>query len=69
MNLEPELAVVTLDEDGKPEDRVSLALKCLPQYDPSNCWNGDTNQPFRYWKIRDYAHAYRSRIATPSIVS
>ncbi|PON93727.1 Amidase [Trema orientale] len=65
---EPEPAVVTLDEDGKPEDRVSLALECLPHYNPANCWSGDTNHPFRYWKIRDYAHAYRSGIATPSVV-
>ena len=52
MNLESEPAVVTLDEDGKSEDKVSLALECLLQYDPSNCWNGDTNQTFHYWKIR-----------------
>lgn len=66
---EPEPAVVILDEDGKPEDRVSLALECLPQYDPASCFNGDSNLSFRYWKIRDYAHAYRSGIATPSMVA
>ncbi|XP_024018843.1 fatty acid amide hydrolase [Morus notabilis] len=65
--LEP--AVVILDEDGKPEDRVSLALKCLPQYDPASCCNGHSNLSFCYWKIRDYAHAYRSGIATPSTVA
>ncbi|GFS34509.1 fatty acid amide hydrolase [Actinidia rufa] len=31
--LEPEPGVVGLEEDGKPEDRVELALKCLPHYD------------------------------------
>lgn len=57
-----------LDEDGKPEDRVELALKCLPDYDPDNSWNGDLSQ-FCYWKIRDYAYAYRSKLVTPSMVS
>ncbi|KAF4355811.1 hypothetical protein G4B88_024981 [Cannabis sativa] len=66
---ESEPAIVIFDEDGKPEERVSLTLECLPQYDPAKCWNGDTNQTFRYWKIRDYAHAYRSRITTPSTVA
>ena len=68
MNSEPEPAIVILGEDGKAEERVSLASKCLPEYDPAACWNGDSS-PFRYWKIRDYAHAYRSGITTPSIVS
>ena len=68
MNLEPEPCVVILEEEGKPEDRVELALNCLPQYDPS-CWNGDSTPSFRYWKIRDYAYAYRSKRATPSMVS
>ncbi|BFG41324.1 hypothetical protein CerSpe_275990 [Prunus speciosa] len=66
---EPEPGVVALDEDGKPEDRVEVALKCLPQYDPASCWNGDSTPSFRYWKIRDYAYAYRSKIATPSVVA
>lgn len=68
MNLEPEPGVVILDEGGKPEDRVELALNCLPQYDPASCWNGDSTPSFRYWKIRDYAYAYRSKRATPSMV-
>ncbi|KAM6548788.1 hypothetical protein CsatB_020464 [Cannabis sativa] len=69
MTLESEPGVVIFYEDGKPEERVSLTLECLPQYGPAKYWNGDTNQTFRYWKIRDYAHAYRSRIRTPSTVS
>ncbi|GFY90105.1 mitochondrial HSO70 2 [Actinidia rufa] len=56
-------------EDGKPEDQVELALKCLPHYDAATCWTGDPTSTFRYWKIRDYAYAYRSRLATPSMVA
>ncbi|KAL0422464.1 UNVERIFIED_CONTAM: Fatty acid amide hydrolase [Sesamum latifolium] len=63
---EPEPEVVLLDEDGKPEERVELALKTLPQYDPANSWIPDSSSPFRYWKIRDYAYAYRSKLTTPS---
>ncbi|XP_057976848.1 fatty acid amide hydrolase [Malania oleifera] len=66
---EPEAGVVLLQEDGKPEDRVQTALNCLPHYDPASCWTGDMNISFRYWKIRDYAYAYRSRISTPSMVA
>ncbi|OIT26725.1 PREDICTED: fatty acid amide hydrolase-like [Nicotiana attenuata] len=66
---EPELEVVDLEEDGKPEERVELALKCLPEYDPSSNWSGDSTASFRYWKIRDYAYAYRSKFTTPSMVA
>ncbi|KAL2454948.1 Fatty acid amide hydrolase [Abeliophyllum distichum] len=66
---ESETGVVPLDEDGKPEERVALALKCLPDYDPSTNWSADSSASFRYWKIRDYAHAYRSKLTTPSIVA
>lgn len=66
---EREPGVVVVDEDGKPEDRVESALKCLPCYDPASCWNGDSAPSFRYWKIRDYAHAYRSKLVTPSMVA
>ena len=69
MILEPEPGVVGLEEDGKPEDRVELALKCLPHYDAAACWTGDSAPFFRYWKIRDYAYAYRSGLANPSMVS
>ncbi|KAF5731892.1 Amidase [Tripterygium wilfordii] len=65
---EPEHGVIAVDEDGKPEDRVESALKCLPHYDPASCLEGDLASTFKYWKIRDYAYAYRSRIVTPSAV-
>nr|GMC89629.1 fatty acid amide hydrolase-like [Ipomoea batatas] len=66
---EPELGVVCLDEDGKPEDRVQLALKYFPHYIPDSTWIPDLTASFRYWKIRDYAYAYRSKITTPSMVA
>lgn len=66
---EPEPGVVVVDEDGKPEDRVEVAMNCLPPYNSASCWNEDLAPPFRYWKIRDYAHAYRSHFVTPSMVS
>jgi Asp-tRNA(Asn)/Glu-tRNA(Gln) amidotransferase A subunit family amidase len=65
---EMEPGVVVVDEHGKPEHRVETTLKCLPHYDPSSAFNGDAS-PFRYWKIRDYAHAYRTKLTTPSIVA
>lgn len=65
---EREHGVIAIEEDGKPEDRVEAAFKCLPHYDPASCWQGDSS-PFRYWKIRDYAYAYRSKITTPSAVA
>ncbi|CAK7330349.1 unnamed protein product [Dovyalis caffra] len=66
---EPEPGVVVVDEDGKPEDRVESALNCLPPYNAASCWNEDLASSFRYWKIRDYAHAYRSNIITPAMVA
>ncbi|CAN4112015.1 unnamed protein product [Withania somnifera] len=48
-----------LEEDGKLEDRVELALQCLPDYNPGCIWITDPSLPFRYWKIHDYAYAYR----------
>ncbi|XP_054801712.1 fatty acid amide hydrolase isoform X2 [Prosopis cineraria] len=65
---EKEPGVVILDEDGRPDDRVEAALNCLPHYDPAACW-GNSSLPFRYWKIRDYAYAYRSGKVTPSMVA
>ncbi|GLU08967.1 hypothetical protein SLE2022_258480 [Rubroshorea leprosula] len=65
---EAEQGVIVVDEDDKPEDRVEAAFKCLPHYDPARCWSGDSS-PFRYWKIRDYAYAYRSKLTTPSVVA
>ncbi|XVE93568.1 hypothetical protein REPUB_Repub01dG0206000 [Reevesia pubescens] len=66
---EAEPSVVIVDEEGQPEDRVESALKCLPHYDPASCWSGDSLPSFRYWKIRDYAYAYRSKLVTPSMVA
>ncbi|CAN4107847.1 unnamed protein product [Withania somnifera] len=66
---EPESGVVFLEEDGKPEERVELALRCLPDYNPGSIWITDPSTPFRYWKIRDYAYAYRSKLTTPSQVA
>ncbi|XP_031744291.1 fatty acid amide hydrolase isoform X2 [Cucumis sativus] len=66
---EEEPVVSALEEDGKPEDRVDIALKCLPHYDPIAHVEAGPSSPFRYWKIRDYAHAYRSRRVTPSMVA
>ncbi|GMI78719.1 fatty acid amide hydrolase [Hibiscus trionum] len=66
---EAEPSVVIVDEEGKPTDRVKSALKCLPHYDPASCWSGDSLPSFRYWKIRDYAYAYGSKLVTPSMVA
>ncbi|KAI4299199.1 hypothetical protein L6164_032680 [Bauhinia variegata] len=63
-----EPGVVIIDEDERPEDRVESALTCLPHYDPAASL-GNSSTPFRYWKIRDYAYAYRSRNVTPSMVA
>ncbi|KAJ4887658.1 Fatty acid amide hydrolase [Raphanus sativus] len=65
----PELDVVLVGEDESPVDRLETALKCLPQYDPSLSFNADSSSSFRYWKIRDYAYAYRSKLTTPSVVA
>lgn len=67
LNLEQEVGVVNLEEDGKPEDRVESASRCLPHHDPASSWNSESTT-FRYWKIRDYAYAYRSGLTTPSMV-
>ncbi|XP_066346397.1 fatty acid amide hydrolase [Miscanthus floridulus] len=66
---DPEPEVVLVDEDRDPVERVHEALQCLPQYDPSIRWTIEENPPFLYWKIRDFAHAYRSGITTPSAVA
>ncbi|KAJ0640139.1 putative fatty acid amide hydrolase [Helianthus annuus] len=62
---EQEAGVVHLEEDGKPQDRVEAASRCLPHHHPATTWNSE----FRYWKIRDYAYAYRSDLTTPSMVA
>lgn len=67
---EPEQGVVTLEEDRDPVERVEEALQCLAPYDPSGRFTSpDEKNPFLYWKIRDFAYAYRSGITTPSAVA
>ncbi|CAN6821657.1 unnamed protein product, partial [Brassica oleracea] len=61
--------VVIVGEDESPVDRLEIALKCLPQYDPSRSFHTDPSSSFRYWKIRDYAFAYRSKLTAPSVVA
>lgn len=69
MNIaDPEPAVVVLDEDEDPARRVGTALGCLTPYDSSQHWSCNS-PPFLYWTIRDYAHAYRSKLTTPATVS
>ncbi|XP_060168003.1 fatty acid amide hydrolase-like [Lycium barbarum] len=63
---ESEPGVLCLEEDGRPEERVELVLQCLPDYNPGCIQIADTSAPFRYWNIRDYAYAYRSKLTTPS---
>ncbi|XP_035841156.1 fatty acid amide hydrolase isoform X2 [Helianthus annuus] len=63
---EQESGVVCLIEDGTSQDRVDSSVRCLPQYDPASASRSSGLTPsFRYWKIRDYAYSYRSRITTP----
>lgn len=69
LKLEAEHDVVIVGEDESPVDRLEIALKCLPQYDPSLSFHTDPSSSFRYWKIRDYAFAYRSKLTAPSVVS
>ncbi|KAJ6819303.1 fatty acid amide hydrolase [Iris pallida] len=64
---EPEPGVVFVDEKKGPIFRVVTALGCLTPYNPCH-WKHDA-PPFLYWTIRDYAHAYRSKLATPSAVA
>ncbi|ERN18103.1 hypothetical protein AMTRI_Chr13g122690 [Amborella trichopoda] len=66
---DPETSVLFINEDGSAIQRVELALNCLPPYNPSLHWSEDFSCSFLYWTIRDYAHAYRSRGITPSMVA
>ncbi|PKA57882.1 Fatty acid amide hydrolase [Apostasia shenzhenica] len=65
---EKEPAVVVLDDDGEPAVRVETALGCLGSYDSSQRFSEDSSK-FLYWTIRDFAHAYRSKLTTPSAVA
>lgn len=64
-----EPSVIVVEESAKAEDRVEVALKCLPPYDPAKSFSSDSSASFRYWKIRDFAYAYRSKLETPSMVA
>ncbi|KAI0518877.1 hypothetical protein KFK09_006314 [Dendrobium nobile] len=64
----PETGVAVLDEYEEPVLRVEKALSCLCSYDPSQRCHEDS-PPFLYWTIRDFAHAYRNKLATPSTVA
>ncbi|CAH1420447.1 unnamed protein product [Lactuca virosa] len=64
---EPEPGVVCIEEDKSSQHRVDSAIRCLPHYDPSSDLN--LTPSFHYWKIRDYAYSYRSKITTPSIIA
>ncbi|KAM0882521.1 hypothetical protein ACQ4PT_032225 [Festuca glaucescens] len=67
---EPEQGVVVVAEDRDPVERVEEALQRLTPYDPSARFTSvDEKNPFLYWKIRDFAYAYRSGITTPSAVA
>lgn len=67
---EPEQGVLVVGEDRDPVERVEEALQCLTPYDPSARFTlADEKNPFLYWKIRDFAYAYRSGITTPSAVA
>ncbi|CAI0448593.1 unnamed protein product [Linum tenue] len=66
---EPERGVYIVDELETPEERVASALKCLPDYNPAHSLDENPGTCFRYWTIRDYAHAYRSKLVTPLMVA
>lgn len=66
---EQESGIIVLDEETDPPNRLEPALECLTSYDPSKHWNSDSHSSFLYWTIRDFAHAYRSKLTTPSDVS
>ncbi|KAI5078290.1 hypothetical protein GOP47_0005961 [Adiantum capillus-veneris] len=58
-----ESAVEVCEETTSPQERVEVALKCLPSSFSSS------DVPFQYWRIRDYARAYRTGSTTPSDVA
>ncbi|KAK9134194.1 hypothetical protein Syun_013524 [Stephania yunnanensis] len=65
---EAEPRVLVMEEENIPTERVESALRCLPFYDPSSHLSGSSS-PFLYWKIRDFAYAYRSGLVTPLMVA
>ncbi|KAK1291175.1 Fatty acid amide hydrolase [Acorus calamus] len=66
---EVEPVVMIMDEDSEPRARLETALGCLPPHDPRHRLNNTSRNSFLYWTIRDFAHAYRSKLITPSIVA
>eukprot|EP00249_Psilotum_nudum_P018506 c26841_g1_i2 orf=298-2112(+) len=66
---EIEPSVKCIDEVSPPATRVSLALDCLPQFTVIPRMQERLDLPFQYWRIRDYAHAYRTGLTTPSVVA
>ncbi|KAK9110794.1 hypothetical protein Sjap_018854 [Stephania japonica] len=65
---EAEPSVLVMEEENIPTERVESALRCLPSYEPSSHLSGGSS-PFLYWKIRDFAYAYRSGLVTPLTVA
>lgn len=65
---EPEPGVVLIDEVRDPASRLESTVDALTPYD-SNHPSSNNSPPFLYWTIRDYAHAYRSGVITPSVAA
>eukprot|EP00897_Mesotaenium_endlicherianum_P009557 jgi/Mesen1/862/ME000114S10943 len=61
----PEKAIQELDSNAKPTDRVERVIENLPAHVPSTS-GAVSSGAFRYWRVRDYAHAYKSGDLTPS---
>eukprot|EP00249_Psilotum_nudum_P004351 c17869_g1_i2 orf=353-1378(+) len=61
--------VIQVEEEIEPSSRVAIALECLSVPSTSECKLDQHDPPFLYWKIRDYAKAYRDGWATPSQVA
>lgn len=58
-----ESAVKVIEQTSSPLQRLEVAMKCLPFG-----FRKKSDVPFQYWRIRDYAHAYRTGSTTPSDV-
>ncbi|MCO5580651.1 hypothetical protein L7F22_034521 [Adiantum nelumboides] len=59
-----ESATKVVEETSSPQERVGVAVKCLPSMSSKS-----SDVPFQYWRIRDYADAYRTGSTTPSDVA
>ncbi|GMH17366.1 hypothetical protein Nepgr_019207 [Nepenthes gracilis] len=60
---------LVVEEAGRPKERVAVPWNSLPVYDHATCWNEDLTVSFRYLEIHDFAYAYQTRLATPSMVA